>query len=144
LEEAAMKRMLAAVVLVPTLFLIPSLVLAARAQVVLDQTLTGYSKVPGAATVNYSLHLTNVGEAPITELTLTLVPQPPAGTKKVTLNLDYLAPHDGIFIPVQLVTPTLLDQEKFSRMPLFWQGKYLDAGGKAVEIPVVSKPGGAR
>jgi hypothetical protein len=138
-----MKRFLTAVVVVVTLFLVPALVLAARTQVVLDQTLTAYGKLSGAATINYSLRVTNTGETPIAELTLTLVPQPPVVVKK-TLNVGYLGAHESVFVPVQLVTPTLLDQEKFSRMPLFWQGKYLDAGGKTVEFPAVSKSGGAK
>jgi hypothetical protein len=138
-----MKRILAAVVVVVTLFLLPSLVLAAKTQVVLDQTLTSYSKLSGAATLNYSLRVTNTGETPIAELSLTLVPQPPVAVKK-SLNVGYLGAHDSVFIPVQLVTPTPLDQEKYARIPLFWQGKYLDAGGKAVEFPAVSKSGGAK
>lgn len=138
-----MKRILTAVVVVVTLLTLPSLVLAARTQVVLDQTLTAYSGLSGQAAVNYSLRVTNTGETPIAELTLTLAPQPPVAVKK-TLNIGYLGAHESVFVPVQLVTPTLLDQEKFSRTPLFWQVKYLDAGGKAVEFPAVSKSGGAK
>lgn len=117
---------------------------AAGPPVILTHTLTEYSKGPRAVTLVYSLHLANPGETPLSDLSLTLVPRPPFVTTRTTVNVTSLGPTQSADIEVKLVTPLLLDQEQFSRRPLSWAGKCLDAAGKLVEFPVKSSPRGAK
>jgi hypothetical protein len=112
--------------------------------VILTHTLTGYSKGPTAVTLEYSMHVVNPGETAIGDLSLSLVPRLPFLTTRTTVNVSYLAPKQSTDLTVKLVTPLLLNQEQFSRSPLFWAGECLDAEGKLVEFPVKSGPGGAK
>lgn len=117
---------------------------AAGSPVVVTHNLTGFSQDATATTLEYSLHLLNPGEAPLSDLSLSLVPRRPFVTSRTTVDVSYLAPKQVADLTVKVVTPLLLEEEQFSRRPLFWAGKCLDAQGKLVEFPVKSKPGGAK
>ena len=117
---------------------------AAESPVILRHTLTGYNKGSTATILDYSLHVVNPGNTPIADLSLSLVSVPPLVAKSLTVSVGYLGPHQSTDLTLQIVTSALLDEERFSRIPLFWAGKYLDADGKPAEFPAKSKPGGGK
>jgi hypothetical protein len=139
-----MKRMLAGLFIVLAMNLFAGVTHAAGPKLALDHTLTGYSKGATTVTLDYSLHIVNPGDTPLANLSLSLVPLPPLISQRTTVNVGYLGPHQSTYVSLQIVTPALLDADRFSRNPLSWAGKYLDVEGKQIEFPVQSKPGGAR
>jgi hypothetical protein len=139
-----MKRALAELLILLAINLFASLTHAAPPQLVLDHTLTGYSKSATAVTLDYSLHVTNPGNTPLADLSLSLVPIPPLVAKGKTVSVGYLGPHQSAYVSLQIVTPALLDEDRFARIPIFWAGKYQDSEGKLVQFPAKSRPGGAK
>ncbi len=117
---------------------------AAGPPIVVTHTLTSYSQGPTATSLEYSLHMVNPGETPISNLSLSLVPRPPFVTSGSTVDVGYLAPKQSTDLSVKLVTPLLLEEDQFARKPLFWAGKCLDSRGQLVEFPIKSRPGGAK
>ena len=127
-----------------TLNILAGFACAAGPPVVVTHTLTSYSQGPTATSLEYSLHMVNPGETPISNLSLSLVPRPPFVTSGSTVDVSYLAPKQSTDLSVKLVTPLLLEEDQFSRKPLFWAGKCLNSQGKLVEFPIKSRPGGAK
>jgi len=125
---------------------------AAEPPVILRHTLTGYNKVeeqkknkgPAAITLDYSLHVENPGDTPLSDLSLSLVPRSPLVSKKTIVAVGYLGPHQSSDIKLKVVTKMAFDPDKFSQKPLLWAGKCLDAEGKLIEFPVKSRAGGAK
>lgn len=117
---------------------------AAGSPVILRHTLTGYDKGATTATLDYSLHVVNPGETPITSLTLVFVSLPPFITGRTVLDVGSLSPGQSVDLPLKLTVPAGLEESKVKRKPLFWAGSCIDVEGKKVEFPVNSKAGGAR
>jgi hypothetical protein len=139
-----MKRMLAALSVFFVTVLATGLAFAAKPTVRLEHKLTGITRGETGVTVNYSLHISNPGDLPLTDLTLSLVPHPPLVRDRVSVSVGSLAPHQEADLPLQVVTPVPVDAQHISVFPLFWKGSYIDAEGKRVEFPAVSKTGGAQ
>lgn len=117
---------------------------AGEPRLVVGHSLTGYSKAASSVTLDYSLFIVNPGDTPLTDLSLSLVPLPPLTAQGTPASISYLGPKQSAQLFIQVVSPGLLDEERFSQRPLFWAGRYIDMEGKQVEFPVQSKPGGAR
>lgn len=117
---------------------------AEEAPVALTQTLTGYANNGRTVTLDYAVQVKNQRKASLGPLTLTLVPQTPFLLERRSYNLDKLGPNAVANVKVTVVTPLLLDQKYFSRMPLRWAGKCTEAEGKLSEFPVTSRMGGAK
>ncbi len=115
-----------------------------ESRIVVTHTLTGYNMGTNTVTVDYSLHVVNNGEAPVVNLSLSLVPMPPFVGNRTMVNVGYLGARQSADVPLRLVTRTVLSAERFSQQPLFLVGKYLDGEGNPAQFPVKSKPGGAR
>lgn len=124
------------------IFAVP--VFSAESPVIVSHTLTGYNKGSTSITLDYSLHVVNLGETPLADLSLSLVPIPPLVAKRTTVSVGYLGPHQSADVTLQIITPALLDAERFSHTPLFLAGRYLDVEGKTAEFPAKSKPGGSK
>lgn len=107
-----------------------------------SHTLTGYSKGSATVTLDYSLHVVNAGDNPLTNLSLSQIPLFPFANGAPPVTVDYLAPHQGFDVSFTVTTPILLGADRFTQTPLFWAGKCFDGEGKPLEFPVKSKPGG--
>lgn len=147
-----MYRSIPGFLLVLTINLFAGVVFAAESPVILSHSITGFNKVEGhnknkgsaEITFNYTLHVENPGETPLGDLSLSLVSRPPLVSKKTTVRVDYLGPHQSADIQLKVVTREVPDPDKFVQKTLSWAGKCLDADGKQVEFPVKSRPGGAK
>lgn len=139
-----MKRSFTALVISLTINMLAVFAYAAGPPIVVTHTLTGYSQGPTATTLEYSLHMVNHGETPVSALSLSLVSRPPFVSTTTTVEVTSLAPNQSTDLAIKLVTPLLLEEEQFARRTLLWAGKLLDAQGKLVEFPIKSRPGGAR
>ncbi len=116
----------------------------AESRVTVSHTLTGFNMGTNTVTVDYSLHVVNNGEAPVVNLSLSLVPLPPFVANRTIVNVGYLGTRQSADVSLQLVTRAILSADRFSQQPLFLVGKYLDGEGKPAQFPVKSKPGGAK
>lgn len=119
-------------------------VFAAEPPVIVSHKLTGVSKGATTTTLEYSLHVENPGDAPLGDLSLSLVSRPPLETKRTIVTIGYLGPHQSSDIKLEVATRIVTDPEKLSQKPLFWAGRCFDAKGKLIEFPVKSQAGGAK
>lgn len=117
---------------------------AAAPHVIVTHVLTGSSNEGNKTTLNFTVHVVNMGNAPITSLTLSLVPLPPLTPGQTTLNVSILGTHQSVDIPLQVTVPAFLNADKISHRPLFWAGKCVDAQGTPVEFPATSHHGGGQ
>ena len=139
-----MDRVLAGLLVMLAMNLAASFTHAGESPLIVGHSLTGYSKGTTSVTLDYSLFIVNPGDTPLADLSLSLVPLPPLTAQGTTVSINYLGPKQSAQLFMQVVSPALLDEERFSQRPLFWAGRYTDMEGKLVEFPVQSKPGGAR
>jgi len=119
-------------------------VFAAEPPVIVTHTLTGVSKGATTTTLAYSLHVINPGDAPLTDLSLSLVSRPPLVAKRTIVTVGSLGPHQSEDINLEVVARTVADPEKLAQKPLLWAGRCFDAAGKLIEFPVKSEAGGAK
>lgn len=139
-----MNRALAGFLVMLTMNLVAGFTHAGEPRLVVGHSLTGYSKGATSVTLDYSLYIVNPGDTPLADLSLSLVPLPPLTAQGTTVSVSYLGPQQSAQLFMQVVSPALLDEDRFSQRLLFWAGRYTDIEGKQVEFPVQSKPGGAR
>jgi hypothetical protein len=139
-----MKRTPAWIVVLLVIFTSSSPAHAAGPKIPLDHKLTAYTKDASSVTAEYSLHISNPGNTPLTDLTLSLRALPPFILNAEPLHLDYLGPHQSIALRLKVLTPMLLNEDRFARIPLSWNVNYRDAEGKEINFPATSRPGGAR
>jgi len=139
-----MKRMRRLFFVTVALVFMAGICRAAGPPVVLTHTLTGYTEGETKVTADYYLHVENRGNAPVPELTLSLVPSVPTFLQPTTINLGELGPRETRDLFVQVESSIRLKRATLSQSPLFWAGTFVDADGKAVEFPIKSTPGGAK
>jgi hypothetical protein len=139
-----MKNAMAALFMLMSICLISGLACAAAAPVIVTHMLTGSSKEGTITTLNFTVHVVNMGNDPITSLTLSLVPLPPLTSGQTTLNFATLGPHKSMDIPLQVTAPAFINTDKISRRPLVWAGKCVDAQGTPVDFPATSHHGGSQ
>ena len=139
-----MKRVFTGFLIALTMNLLAVFACAAEPPVIVTHTLTNYSEGPSSLTLDYSLHVENTGDTPLTDLSLSLVPRPPFVATTTVVDVGSLAPKQSTDVTVSLVSRFLLGEDHFQRLPLSWAGECLNAGGKLLEFPVKSRPGGAR
>ena len=125
--------------------LVPSgLAWGAGPPVLMTHALAGSSKGQLQTTLNFTMNVVNLGEAPLSALTLALVPVLPLGPEPTTLEVGPLGPHEGVDLPLQVTVPGFIKAEELTHKPLSWTGTYLDAQGAPVEFHITSYPGGVR
>lgn len=146
-----MNKTFAGFLIALTINIFAAFAFAAEPPVILSHTLAGSSKVEGnnknkgsVITHDYSLHVENPGETPLSDLSLSLVPRPPLVSKRTIVRVGYLGPHQSTDIRLKVVTRMVSDPKNISEMPLLWAGKCLDAEGMLIEFPVKSRTGGAK
>jgi len=123
---------------------VDGLACASAPPIIVTHTLTQSSKNGSQTTLNFIVHVVNMGDDPITSLTLSLVPLPPLMPGQATLNVATLGPHQSMDIPLEVTATTSLEANKISHRALFWGGKCIDAQGTPVEFPVTSHHEGAQ
>ena len=127
--------------------LLPLGVASAETPIYLSHSLIGYNASADSVTLNYSLHVENLGDSTFYNLTFFNVPLMIITPEEISLNIGNLEPRGSIDISFSLVTPMLLSEGEFSEQPLFWAGKYFDGNGNPIEFPAVSRsiiPGDVR
>lgn len=139
-----MKNVMAALFMLVSICFIGGQACAAAPPVIVTHVLTASSKEGTKTTLNFTVHVLNPGNVPITSLSLSLVPLPPLTPGQTTLNVATLGPHQSMDLPIQVTVPAFLNGDKISHRPLFWRGKCVDAQGTPVEFPVTSHHGGAQ
>ena len=139
-----MKKTMAALFMLMSMCCNAGLAFAAAAPVIVMHAQTGSNEGKTKTTLNFTVHVVNPGDAPISNLALSLVPLPPLMPGRVTLNVASLDPHQSVYLPLQVTatSPAFLNADEISRRLLFWSGKCVDADGTPVEFPVTSHPEG--
>jgi hypothetical protein len=139
-----MKMTLAKLFIFSALLVSSGLAWGAGPPVLVTHALAGSSKGQILTTLNFTMNVVNLGEAPLSALTLVLVPVLPLAPDRTTLEVAPLGPHEGVDLPLQVTMPGFLKAEELSRKPLSWTGTYLDAQGAQVDFHITSFPGGVR
>lgn len=110
----------------------------AESPVLLSHTITGYTQGADAVTLDVVLHVENPGAAPLYNLTLSYVPLMIIAEPDVLLEIGTIDANGALDIPLTIVTPMLLSEEEFIKLPLFWAGEAEDAGNSFLEFPADS------
>lgn len=137
-----MRNLLASCVTAVLIMVCAGFAYAEGAPVALTHSLTGYSKGPATVTLEYAVQVVNQQDAALGPLSLTLMPQPPYVMEKTNFTVNPLGPGEKADLQVKVVSPLLLDQKFFAKLPLLWGGSYSDADGNVVEFPIKSRAGG--
>ncbi len=119
-------------------FLLPAGRALAESPVFLSHTITGYTEGVDSVTLDYVLHVENMGAAPLYNLTLSHVPLMLISQDEILLNIGTVDALGALDVPLSLVTPMLLSQEEFLELPLFWAGEGQDANNAFIEFPAES------
>ncbi|SPP99878.1 exported hypothetical protein [Candidatus Sulfobium mesophilum] len=138
-----MKKILAVLVFVISCSFLPSSGMALNeSPVYVSHTFTGYTEGADTVTVNFTLHVENHGSASLYNVTLSSVSLfiPSEG---VNLHLGDIGASGAIDVSFSLVSPSPLPVPiaELKRLPLFWAGEGMDAGGNFIEFPAESQGG---
>jgi hypothetical protein len=137
-----MQRSLAGLTIALAVSLMASVACGAEAPVLLTHEVTGYRVEGNAVTVAYLLHVNNRLGKPLSELTLTFLPNP-AQKQRIVLKVAALGAEGSTDLSFQVQGIALPPRQALQRQRLTLGGECRDAEGKVLEFPVVSYPGGA-
>lgn len=133
-----MKRRLV-LYLVPLIIFISAMTARAQSPIRLSHILKGYSIDKDSATLDISLHVANPGDTSVHNLTLSYVSLFGGAATGTLLNIGDVGAHQGTDVPFKLSVPISIGVDRFSKSPLLWAGKYIDAQGNLIEFPVESR-----
>jgi hypothetical protein len=111
---------------------------AATSPVVLTHALI--ASTADGKSITLLVHVENVADAPLSNLTLSLVSRPSVLKAGNSLNVGNLGPHQSMDLPLQLTSsPQLNVPEASSGRWLVFAGKCLDGKGKEMAFPAMSR-----
>lgn len=108
--------------------------------ILLSHTLATYIVATNSVTLNYVLHLENIGGETITFLTLRYVPLNLISENEILLEIGSLDPNTNKDIIFSIITPMMLDKDQIEERPFFWAAQGYDSISNFIEFPVVSQP----
>ncbi len=133
-----MRRVLLTMLAVSLAFVMWAGMAWAEPPVYLSHTLTGYTEGVDTVTLDYVLHVENMGAGAVYNLVLSHVPLMIIAEPDVSLGIGTIEANGAVDVTFTIVTPLLLSQEEFMELPLFWAGEGEDANYNFIEFPAES------
>jgi hypothetical protein len=111
---------------------------AAESPVALNHTLASSLKDADSITLNFVLHIKNLGATPLYKLKLEYVPLIVFATEEIILKVERIEANGTIDIPFAIITSMTISEEGIIKQPLFWAGEGMDANNNFLEFPAES------
>lgn len=121
-----------------TLYLISVKTILAESPLSAKHTITNYSVDSTSITLNFSMHIENLKDTPLYNITLFHVPTPVNADEGMHLNIGTLNAYETIDVSFSFESPMLLTEQEVSEEPLFWIGEYYDENNNLIDFPVAS------
>jgi len=139
-----MKNTLTRLFILSALLLPAAWAWASGPPVVVTHSVTGYRAAGATAGFDLSLQVRNPGDAPLSNLSLSLAPMPPFFKGWSSLEIASLAPQQTVDFVLHLEGPSNYPRSEVALRPLHFIGKYQGPDGALHGFPVRSQPGGAQ